>query len=203
MRTILTYLFSLLYICFHYRAYRVWRSRMTILRSLWLRCAFKKCPNNVYLGKIGHIEHPECVTLGSGVSFGDNFYIYVNKHKGNPAPEILIGDNCWFGADNHITANLRIEIGDNVLTGKRVTISDNNHGNSEKETLGQAPRLREVVSKGHIRIGNNVWIGENSVVLSGVTIGDGAIIAAGAIVTKDVPPYAIVGGNAAKVIKKL
>ena len=188
MRTILTYLFSILYICFPYRAYKFWRSRMNILRSLWLRNAFKKCPNNVYLGKIGHIEHPECVTLGSGVSFGDNFYIYVNKHKGNPAPEILIGDNCWFGADNHITANLRIEIGDNVLTGKRVTISDNNHGNSEKETLGQAPRLREIVSKGPIRIGNNVWIGENSVVLSGVTIGDGAIIAAGSIVTKDVPP---------------
>ena len=176
---------------------------MNILRSLWLRNAFKKCPNNVYLGRIGHVEHPECVTLGSGVSFGDNFYIYVNKHKGNPTPEILIGDNCWFGADNHITANLRIEIGDNVLTGKRVTISDNNHGNSERETLGQAPRLREIVSKGPVRIGNNVWIGENSVVLSGVTIGDGAIIAAGSIVTKDVPPYAIVGGNAAKVLKNL
>ena len=203
MRTILTYLFSILYICFPYRAYKFWRSRMNILRSLWLRNAFKKCPTNAYLGRIGHVEHPECVTLGPGVSFGDNFYIYVNKHKGNPTPEILIGDNCWFGADNHITANLRIEIGDNVLTGKRVTISDNNHGNSERETLGQAPRLREIVSKGPVRIGNNVWIGENSVVLSGVTIGDGAIIAAGSIVTKDVPPYAIVGGNAAKVLKNL
>ena len=203
MRTLLSYLLSILYICFPYRAYGFWRSRMNILRSLWLRNAFKKCPNDVYLGKIGHIEHPECVTLGSGVAFGDNFYIYVNKQKDNPVPEIVIGDNCWFGADNHITASVRIEIGDNVLTGKRVTISDNNHGNSDKETLEQAPRLREIVSKGPVRIGNNVWIGENSVVLSGVTIGDGAIIAAGAIVTKDVPPYAIVGGNAAKVLKNL
>ena len=203
MRTILTYLFSILYICFPYRAYKFWRSRMNILRSLWLRNAFKKCPNNVYLGRIGHVEHPECVTLGSGVSFGDNFYIYVNKHKGNPAPEILIGDNCWFGADNHITANLRIEIGDNVLTGKRVTISDNNHGNAEKETLGQAPRLREVVSKGPIRIGNNVWIGGRAVVNPGVTIGDNVVVASGAVVIKNVPPDVVVGGNPARIIKKL
>ena len=89
------------------------------------------------------------------------------------------------------------------MTGKRVTISDNNHGNSDKETLEQAPRLREIVSKGPVRIGNNVWIGENSVILSGVTIGDGAIIAAGSIVTKDVPPYAVVVGNAAKELKKI
>ena len=50
-------------------------------------------------------------------------------------------------------------------------------------------------------IGNDVWIGANAIILQGVTIGDGAIIAAGAVVTKDVPPYAIVGGVPAKVIK--
>lgn len=50
-------------------------------------------------------------------------------------------------------------------------------------------------------IGNDVWLGANSLVLKGVKIGDGAVIGAGAVVTKDVPPYAIVGGNPAKVIK--
>lgn len=50
-------------------------------------------------------------------------------------------------------------------------------------------------------IGNDVWIGMNSIIMRGVTIGDGAVIAAGSIVTKDVPPYAIVGGNPAKIIK--
>jgi len=50
-------------------------------------------------------------------------------------------------------------------------------------------------------IGNDVWIGANAIILQGVTIGDGAVIAAGAVVTKDVPPYAIVGGVPAKVIK--
>ena len=54
-----------------------------------------------------------------------------------------------------------------------------------------------------IKIGNHVWIGSNSTVLSGVTIGEWAVVAAGAVVTKDVPPYTMVGGVPAKIIKKV
>lgn len=60
---------------------------------------------------------------------------------------------------------------------------------------------REAYSKGSIIIKDDVWIGVNSIILSGITIGQGAILAAGSVVTKDVPPYAIVGGNPARVIK--
>jgi len=56
-------------------------------------------------------------------------------------------------------------------------------------------------TRGDVRIGNDVWIGQNSTILSGVSIGDGAVIATCSVVTKDVPPYAIVGGNPAKVVK--
>ncbi|MFV0643348.1 MAG: CatB-related O-acetyltransferase [Sphingomonadaceae bacterium] len=56
-------------------------------------------------------------------------------------------------------------------------------------------------SKGNIHIGNDVWCGVNALILSGVSIGNGAVIASGAVVTKDVPPYAIVGGNPAKIIR--
>lgn len=59
----------------------------------------------------------------------------------------------------------------------------------------------EAISKGDIIIEDDVWIGQNAIVLSGVTIGQGAVVAAGAVVTSDVPPYAIVGGVPAKVIK--
>lgn len=59
----------------------------------------------------------------------------------------------------------------------------------------------EAVSKGAIEIKDDVWIGYNSLILSGVTLGQGAVIAAGSVVVKDVPPYAIVGGNPAKIIK--
>ena len=59
----------------------------------------------------------------------------------------------------------------------------------------------EATSKGDIEVADDVWIGVSAIILSGVKIGQGAIIGAGAVVTKDVPPYAIVGGNPAKVIK--
>lgn len=60
---------------------------------------------------------------------------------------------------------------------------------------------REAYSKGSIIIKDDVWIGTNSIILSGVIIGQGAVVAAGSVVTKNVPPYAIIGGNPAKVIK--
>lgn len=59
----------------------------------------------------------------------------------------------------------------------------------------------DAISKGDIEVGDDVWIGYNSLILSGVKIGQGAVVAAGSVVTKDVPPYAIVGGVPAKVIK--
>lgn len=60
---------------------------------------------------------------------------------------------------------------------------------------------KDTYSKGEIQIGSDVWVGARAIILSGVKIGDGAVIAAGAVVTKDVPPYAIVGGVPAKLIK--
>ncbi len=106
-----------------------------------------------------------------------------------------------FGSYNHITCTNRIEIGDDLLTGKWVTITDNSHGNTDWDSLKIAPIKRDVVSKGPVKIGNNVWIGEKATILPGVTIGDGVVVAANAVVTKDVPSYCVVAGNPAKVIK--
>ena len=85
------------------------------------------------------------------------------------------------------------------------------HGNHRSDTFSTFP-FRELglnrnakpnaVFKKHITIGNDVWIGQHATIFPGVTVGDGAIIGAYAIVTKDVPPYAIVGGNPAKIIRK-
>lgn len=74
----------------------------------------------------------------------------------------------------------------------------------EKESVifNNRPNREYEMSKGDVVIGNDVWIGRRVIILSGVNIGDGVVIAAGSIVTRDIPPYSIIGGNPAKIIRK-
>lgn len=118
-------------------------------------------------------------------------------------PEIIIGERCAIGEHCHISACKSIKIGDGVLTGRYVYISDNSHGSSSLEDLRMRPLERPLCVKGPVEIGNNVWIGERACILSGVTIGEGCIIAANAVVTHDIPPYSVAGGVPAKVIKQI
>lgn len=117
-------------------------------------------------------------------------------------PCIKIGNNCHIGEFTHITSCNNIEIGDNLLTGRYVYISDNSHGTANFSQMKIHPANRFLYSKGPIKIGNNVWIGESARILAGVSIGDGAIIGANSVVTKDVPAYSVVGGIPAKVLKE-
>ena len=116
---------------------------------------------------------------------------------GTHTPEISIGSKCSIGEYNNITSTYKIVIGDNLLTGRWVTITDNSHGDTDYESLQINPIMRPVVSKGSVIIGNNVWIGDKATILPNVTIGDGAVIAANSVVTKDVPAYSVVAGNPA------
>ncbi|NNU77666.1 hypothetical protein LOR37_05125 [Clostridium estertheticum] len=88
-----------------------------------------------------------------------------------------------------------ITIGDGVLIGHNVVLATLNHDID--------PRKRSTMHSAPIVIGKNVWIGAKATVVPNVTIGDGAVIAAGAVVTKDVPANVIVGGVPAKIIKKI
>lgn len=148
----------------------------------------------------------EHIFIGEGTHFGEHSFLTAWEKTcagGDFHPEIHIGKNCNIGAWNHITATNRIDIGDNLLTGKWVTITDNNHGETNLETLQTPPLMRLMVSKGPVIIGKNVWIGDKATILPGVTIGEGAVIAANSVVTKDVPAYSVVAGNPARVVKQV
>ena len=108
---------------------------------------------------------------------------------------ITIGKNVFINTCCNFQDQGGITIGDGSLIGHKVVLATLNHGFAPEDrcTLYPAP----------ITIGRNVWIGASATILSGVTIGDNAIIAAGAVVTKDVPPNVIVGGVPAKVMKQI
>lgn len=118
-------------------------------------------------------------------------------------PEMIIGDNVSLGEYSHITCARKVVIGDGVLTGRFVLITDNAHGNSSFEETEISPLDRQVYSKGAVVVEKNVWIGDKATVLPGVSIGEEAIIAANAVVTKDVPAYTVVAGCPAKAIKRI
>lgn len=108
---------------------------------------------------------------------------------------IVVGNNVFINACCKFQDQGGIIIGDGCLLGHNVTITTLNHDFD--------PARRANLIPGHVKIGNNVWIGSDVTLLPGVKIGEGAIIGAGSVVTKDVPDYTIVAGNPAKVIRQV
>lgn len=172
---------------------------------------FKNSPQKVKFGIIGQIRCPEYISIGDNTSFDNWIFLTAwNSYKcyknaketiQELHPDLSIGEGCNFGAFNHITCTNKIKIGNRLLTGKWVTITDNNHGTTDSVSLHTPPIKRPIYSKGPVIIGDDVWIGDKATILSGVTIGNGAVIAANSVVTKDVPAYCVVAGNPAKILK--
>ena len=150
--------------------------------------------------------------LQKNISIGDNTTIASTSilgcwtKYGNqvfPNASITIGNHCSIGEYNHITACNKITIGDGLLTGRYVIISDNSHGGLSEEEANIQPSLRNLKSKGEVVIGNNVWLGDKVAVLSGVHIGNNVIVAANAVVTKDLQDGCVAAGVPAKIIKQI
>ena len=118
-------------------------------------------------------------------------------------PCIKIGDNVIINFDCHIGAINLIQIGNNVLIGSHVLITDHNHGEISKQIRSLPPSERPLHSKGAVIIEDNVWIGEGVAILANVRIGKNSIIGANAVVNADIPENSVVGGIPARVIKNL
>ena len=161
--------------------------------------------DSVIANRAIHLKGLKYISIGSHVqiSKGVQLTAWDSFQFKEYKPSIIIGDNCIIREFVHISAIGSLRIGNNLLTGNNVLISDNAHGETAPELLDMAPVQRPLYTKGGITIGNNVWIGSNACILSGVNIGDGAIIAANSVVTHDVPAYAVAAGIPAKIVKQV
>jgi acetyltransferase-like isoleucine patch superfamily enzyme len=138
------------------------------------------------------------IVFGDNVTVGSYSMIRPSGYYGREIGEGLeIGDRSNVGPYCYLGASGGIRIGADVMMGPRVSLFAENHNFESTDVT-----MREQgVSRQEIVIEDDCWLASGSVILAGVTIGKGSIVAAGAVVTRDVPPYSIVGGNPARVIR--
>jgi acetyltransferase-like isoleucine patch superfamily enzyme len=189
------------------------------LRGLFWKYRFRECGKRLLIGKNTNIQFQNYISLGSNVLIGDYTYINGFSHDGfrignnvrirefgwiqatsdlnDPGKglqiydDVYVGPRCYFGAGGGIT------IGSKVVIGAGVELLAENHCFEDSET----PIQDQGVSRKGIHIEDDVWIGNRVIVLDGVHIERGAVIGAGSVVTKDVPPNAIVAGNPARILR--
>jgi acetyltransferase-like isoleucine patch superfamily enzyme len=177
--------------------------------SRFLSLGEKTILKNFSIEVRGQDKNRKYLFIGNESIISGNFIFETNS--GN----ITIGNNTFIGGGTFISID-KIIIGNNVMFSWGCTVVDNDaHSLSSKDRLSDIKDWKQGIEKnnigyykdwsnvnhGPVMIKDNAWIGFNSIILKGVTIGEGAIVGAGSVVTKDVPDYAVVAGNPARIIK--
>lgn len=186
------------------------------LRPYWVKKTFLRCrnawvdwflrPRCVYMGPYANIMNPWYVVIsGSNIRIGHSFTaIGEAQHRveigvwgrGFGQGSITIGDGCLMSPGSRISASDSITLGNGVMLAHGAYITDSDwHGLYDR--IDRDPEVTPVVLE------DNVWVGDRATVLKGVTIGENSVVAAGAIVTRDVPADVVVAGNPARVVKNL
>ncbi|MFC4113351.1 DapH/DapD/GlmU-related protein [Nonomuraea zeae] len=150
--------------------------------------------------------------LREGIGLDAAGKVFISPLAAVHTDRLRMGDFCYIAAHAYVTDDIsmgadctvnpyavvrgRVELGDAVRIGAHTSLLGFNHG-----TAPDRPVFRQPITTRGIRVGNDVWIGSNVVVLDGVTIGDHAVVGAGSVVTKDVPAWAMVAGNPARPLR--
>ena len=139
------------------------------------------------------VTWPHQVAIGADCAFEPGTFFRWDG-LWSPGPRIRIGDRCFFGRDCEFNLRVGFAVGADSAIASGCKFIDHDHG-IVGETIDAEPG-----KEGPIVLGKNVWLGVNAIVLRGVTIGDGAVVAAGAVVTKSIPACEIWGGVPARKI---
>lgn len=165
----------------------VFTNGCAVLRGILYKMRFDKS------GKLLRVEKGVRVLKNNGeITLGDRVLLHRFVKLSAYGGRIEIGNNSYIGDRTEIHAGKSVKIGSNVNIAWDCNILDRDYHAFESDS--------EVIRS--VEIKDNVWIGCRSIVLKGVTIGEGAVVAAGSVVTRDVPPKCLVAGNPAKVIKE-
>jgi acetyltransferase-like isoleucine patch superfamily enzyme len=162
-------------------------AKLRIYLRPWL---FETIGQRCSLGANVKVLGKAMIHLGSRVAIRENVIIAGNG-------VLKIGDGTAINESTIITCTEEVTIGNDCMIAPHVFILDVDHEFGTKDL----PMCKQGYNVAPVFIGNDVWIGTHSIVTKGVTIGDGAIIAANSVVNKDVPSFSIVGGTPAKVLK--
>jgi lipopolysaccharide O-acetyltransferase len=177
-------------------------------------CPFRFLRNQMLAGKLGvqkldvgpraHLRGLASISMGEDFSAGEGLWLEAITRYGDERfdPKLKIGNHVRISHWSHIACTHSVTIGDHVLIGSKVIITDHNHGlfgaNATSPLI--PPSQRPLERDRFVIIGQNVWLGDGVVVCPGVTIGEGSVAGANAVVTTDVPPYTLVAGVPARPI---
>ena len=195
------------------------RRLIMICRGLTKKLLLKKASGNILIGKkcdlrckkkmkfLGSATIEDYVkidalsknglTIGNNFSIGRNSIIECTGVLRELGEECIIGENVGIAANAFISVRGKLVIGNDCIFGPGLSIFTENHNFRD---ISKPIRLQGATRKG-VEIGNDCWFGANVTVLDGVKIGNKCVIAAGAVITKDIPDFSIVGGVPAKVIR--
>lgn len=194
--------FGTLSLLFPVRRSFAWYLFRRAVVSRRFRNHFQKFGSNSLLAPGINLLSAQYISIGNHSSIMRHCILETYPNAGLH-PQLEIGDNVSLGEYSHITCARKVVIGNGVLTGRFVLITDNSHGSSLTEEIIRPPLARPIHSNGAVIIHDNVWIGDKATILPNVIVGEGAIVAANAVVTKDVPAYTVVAGCPAKVVKMI
>jgi len=190
-----------------------------LVRGLLYRITFRNSAGLLLIGPGVKIRNKRKLTVGKnfiaedyaeiscysrrGMVFGNK--VTIGKYSvirastlwgGIPGEGLKVGSNSNIGPFGYIFCSGYVEIGSNVLIGPRVSIFAENHNFEGKSVIKELG-----VTRSFVKIEDDCWIASNSTILAGVTVGRGSVVAAGSVVTKDVPAYSVVAGIPAKIIR--
>ena len=188
------------------------------LRGFLMRYRFKQCSGRLFIGRHCRLIFPRFISLGRDVYIGaysilnglskkgmkignhvrihEYAWIQATSRLNEPGEGLEIGEDTYIGPHCYLGAGGGIKIGKNVLFGGYVQcLAENHRFQDVTRPIGE-----QGVSRRGIEIGDDVWIGNQAIILDGVHIGAGSVIGAGSIVTHDIPPKSVAAGNPAKVL---